>query len=76
MNLMKVLLLGVCLLVAVSGQAQTDYLEKGASNRKVLAMGLYPAPATLPCVPPVQSGAATGCSAVRTVLQHSLPITI
>lgn len=42
MNLMKVVLLGVFLLAAAAVHAQTDYLEKGTSQRKVFAMGLYP----------------------------------
>lgn len=42
MNLTKVLSLGLLLVVASPGNAQIDYLETGASNRKVLAMGLYP----------------------------------
>lgn len=42
MNRVKTVLLGVILLVVTAAQAQTDYLEKGAGNRKIFAMGLYP----------------------------------
>lgn len=42
MQKLKAILVGIILLVSAMAQAQTDYLEKGATNSKIFMMGLYP----------------------------------